>query len=198
MTNKNDMAVASQDAVDTRPAKIHELKLEQAEEALQPYEARSIYTDKPLKTKAKSDNDIVIEAMTARIRELEQSLETQARELHEKSEAAHEYHSATALAFAHFILDKSDVDEFLAFEQHIDSMLARFSKFQPDVLNAYLWVFEMALDDVDGLINLDERLDKVDFDRIAANVEKYNEQLLHWEKTGEAPINPRAGDNNED
>ena len=137
----------------------------------------------------KSNDQIIIESMADRIRQLEKSLAEQAKQAHEESEAAHSFHAATSLAFAHFILDKSSVDEFLAFEQHINEMLARHSTFQPDVLDAYLWVFEMALDDVDGLLNLDERLDKADFDRIEANVKKYDKQLEHWKKTGKAPDN---------
>lgn len=172
-------------ANDTTEA-IGEIKAEQATQALKSYENRGIRAISKNQV-IKSDDQVVIESMAARIRDLEAQLENQARESHEKSEADYHFHTGTAIRFSNFMVRHLSITDLLAFEKHVDMELARYRAFQPDTLNAYLWIFEYMLDNDAGLKKLKDNLEKADFDRISSNADKYREQLRHWEKTGEEP-----------
>ena len=132
----------------------------------------------------KSDNTIIIESMAARIRDLEE----EARKSNEKADIKSDFEAGVKSAFSKFITQKQSADNFLEFESHINHELTRFSKFQPDILEAYLWVFEIANDE--GLLEYAvSGLDDKSRARILGNIEKYRAQLKHWEKTGETPKN---------
>ena len=132
--------------------------------------------------KSKSNDTVIIEAMAARIRELEGQIENQ----HLAAEEKYNFNSSVKSAFSEYITDKNSGDTFLDFEKHINALIGKYRSFQPALLEVYLWVFEIAMDE--GLLNPSASgLDKASSERIINNVVKYRAQLKHWEQTGEPP-----------
>lgn len=137
----------------------------------------------------KSDHDIIVESMAARIRELEGELAAAANISHENSEKAYDLNNGIKIALSDFIVESTgDNTTLLDFDQYIDRHINRLSIFQPDLLDAYLWVFEGLINDDKLKANKHTGLSQADVERIKANAREYRSQLRHWDKTGEEPV----------
>lgn len=133
----------------------------------------------------KSDQEIIVESMAARIRELEGELETEKKNRHEEHEEKYQFNSCVKIFFSEFIIKSSGKDpKLLDFEKYIEAKIAESNVVDPALFEVYLWVFEGLVDN-DRLSNERSGLNPEDIERITINTEAYRSQLRHWEKTGE-------------
>lgn len=133
-------------------------------------------------SKIKSDQEVIIESMAERIRGLECELKTFKEYTHEENESQYNIGVAIKGAFDDFIRSqdksvKERQETLLNFEQYIESELeeAHQGDSRKGLLEAYLWVFEIANGE-DELEGGDQNY-KAAVARITANMNKYNKEL---------------------
>lgn len=132
----------------------------------------------------KETTDIVIESMACRIRELEGLVAEQ----HKKSEALYEYNAGIKLAFSAYIRSSNattttNTASILNFEKYMMERIESRTITQPDFLDAYLYVMEIAIDNGDIEPSDDGLVSEADYKRIEDNIEKFNKTLDSWKKT---------------
>lgn len=130
----------------------------------------------------KSNDTVIIESMAARIRELEGQLSQQQQSIDTKNDC----NIGAKSTLSDFIREQLGADTLLDFERFIEVKLARNTSVQPDLLDAYLWVFEIAYDE--GLLEPSAKnsLDEESSARLISNVRKYRAQLKAWENKTQA------------
>lgn len=125
--------------------------------------------------KTKSNKKIILESMAARIRELETQVEKQGN----TNDAINSLNTSLIESFARYFTDKGDAAQLLEFERHIDKLLLEYDTIlQPDVLYAYLGVFETVK--WDDLLDNDNIYDDNRKANVNSKIKSYQEQLQKW------------------